>query len=90
MNNEITRAVKAKRHGHEGLMPVNKHSCPYNGTAMCVSASGGSYCGGYGGDTPIKGTKMHTVRCLEENNADFILHRWLKPAQRLVDPLLVR
>lgn len=77
MKNDVTRPVKAKRYGSEGLLPVDRQSCPYRGSASCVSASGGSYCGGYGGDTPIKGTRMYAVRCLEENNADFILSRWL-------------
>ena len=83
MKNEITRSVKAKRYGNEGLMPADKHSCPYRGAASCVSASGGSYCGGYGGDAPIRGTQLHSVRCLEENSADFALCRWLKMPQPL-------
>lgn len=90
MKSEIARPVKARRYGNEGLMPVDKYSCPYHGSAACVSASGGSYCGGYGGDAPIKGTQIHAVRCLEENNADFALYRWLKPPRRLADPLLAR
>ena len=81
MKNEITRPVKAKRSGNEGLMPVDRHSCPYRGAVSCVSASGGSYCGGYGGDAPIRSTQLHSVRCLEENNADFALYRWLKIPQ---------
>ncbi len=83
MKNEIARSVKAKRYGNEGLTPADKHSCPYRGAASCVSASGGSYCGGYGGDAPIRGTQLHSVRCLEENNADFALCRWLKMPQPL-------
>ena len=83
MNNEIARSVKAKRYGNEGLMPADKHSCPYRGAASCVSASGGNYCGGYGGDAPIRGTQLHSVRCLAENNADFALCRWLKMPQPL-------
>ncbi|MBK8185482.1 MAG: hypothetical protein IPK63_22325 [Candidatus Competibacteraceae bacterium] len=83
MNNEIARPVKAKRFGSEGLMPANKHNCPYRGTVSCVSASGGSYCGGYGGDAPIRGTQLHAVRCLEEHNADFIPSSWVKPPRRL-------
>ena len=83
MKNEIARSVKAKRYGNEGLTPADKHSCPYRGAASCVSASGGSYCGGYGGDAPIRGTQLHSVRCLEENNADFALCRWLKIPQPL-------
>lgn len=83
MKNEIARSVKAKRYGNEGLTPADKHSCPYRGAASCVSASGGSYCGGYGGDAPIRGTQLHSVRCLEENNADFALCRWLKMPQSL-------
>ena len=83
MKNEIARSVKAKRYGNEGLTPADKHSCPYRGAASCVSASGGSYCGGYGGDAPIRGTPLHSVRCLEENNADFALCRWLKMPQPL-------
>lgn len=83
MQNDITRAVKAKRYGNEGLMPADKHSCPYRGASACVSASGGNYCGGYGGDAPIRGTQLHSVRCLEENNADFALCRWLKMPQPL-------
>ena len=87
MKSEVTRPIKAKRCGSEGLMPVDKHSCPYRGTASCVSAGGGSYCGGYGGDAPIRGTQLYTVRCLEENNADFVLYNWLKMPQRLAYPL---
>lgn len=83
MNNEITRPVKAKRYGSEGLMPVDKYSCPYRGAGSCVSASGGSYCGGYGGDAPIRGTQLHSVRCLEENNADFVMYNWLKMPHRV-------
>ena len=83
MRDEITRPVKAKRYGSEGLMPVDRHSCPYRGSVSCVSASGGSYCGGYGGDAPIKGTRIYAVRCLEESNADFILSRWLKAPRDL-------
>ena len=90
MKSEIARPVKARRYGNEGLMPVDKYSCPYRGTASCVSASGGSYCGGYGGDAPLKGTQIHSVRCLEENNADFMFYRWLKPARRLAYPVLNR
>lgn len=83
MKNDIIRSVKARRFGSEGLTPVNKHNCPYRGTVSCVSASGGSYCGGYGGDAPIRGTQLHAVRCLEEHNADFIPHHWLKMSRRL-------
>lgn len=90
MKSEIARPVKARRYSNEGLMPVDKYSCPYHGTASCVSASGGSYCGGYGGDAPIKGTQIHSVRCLEENNADFVLYRWLKTPRRLAYPVLNR
>ena len=90
MKSEIARPVKARRYGNEGLMPVDKYSCPYRGTASCVSASGGSYCGGYGGDAPLKGTQIHSVRCLEENNTDFVFYRWLKPARRLAYPVLNR
>lgn len=61
MKNEITRPVKAKRYGSEGLIPVDKHSCPYRGATSCVGASGGSYCGGYGGDVPIK--ELSCTRC---------------------------
>jgi hypothetical protein len=87
MKNEIIRPVKARRYGNEGLMPVDRYSCPYRGEASCVSASGGSYCGGYGGDAPVRGTQLHSVRCLEENNADFVLYNWLKVPQRLAYPL---
>ncbi|HCB14638.1 MAG TPA: hypothetical protein DEP36_13880 [Gammaproteobacteria bacterium] len=87
MKHEITRPVKAKRYANEGLMPVDKYSCPYRGETSCVSASGGSYCGGYGGDAPIKGTQLHSVRCLEENNADFAVYHWLKIPRRLAYPL---
>ncbi|MFZ1324902.1 MAG: hypothetical protein WAT67_02555 [Candidatus Contendobacter sp.] len=87
MNYEIARPVKAKRYGSEGLAPVDKHSCPYRGAASCVSASGGSYCGGYGGDLPIKGTPMYSVRCLEENNTDFIPHGWVGLARRVTHPV---
>ena len=83
MKNEITRPVKARRFGSEGLMPVDKYKCPYRGEASCVSASGGSYCGGYGGDMPIRGTQLHTVRCLEEDNAGFVACRWLKAPRHL-------
>ena len=84
MKSEITRPVKARRYGSEGLMPVDKHSCPYRGAASCVSASGGSYCGGYGGDTPIRGTRMHSVRCLEENNTDFVPYGWPGVLRRII------
>jgi len=87
MKNEITRLVKAKRYANEGLMPVDKYSCPYRGETSCVSASGGSYCGGYAGDAPIKGTQLYSVRCLEENNADFVSHPWPKMPRRLTYPL---
>jgi hypothetical protein len=83
MKSEITRPVKARRFGSEGLMSVDKHNCPYRGTTPCVSASGGSYCGGYGGDVPIRGTQLYSVRCLEEHNADFVLYNWLKLPRRL-------
>lgn len=83
MKNDATQAIKARRFGSEGLMPVDKYHCPYRGTASCVSASGGSYCGGYGGDTPIKGTHLYAVRCLEEQNADFIPHSWMRSLHRL-------
>lgn len=83
MKNEINRPVKAKRYGNEGLIPVDKYSCPYRGATSCVSASGGSYCGGYGGDAPIRNTQLHSVRCLEDHNADFALSRWLKIPQPL-------
>lgn len=88
MKKEITRPVKAKRYGSEGLMPVDRHSCPYRGATSCVSASGGSYCGGYGGDAPIKGTQLHSVRCLEENNTDFIPYGWPSVPRRMTHPLL--
>ncbi|HNW78106.1 MAG TPA: hypothetical protein PLE42_01895 [Candidatus Competibacteraceae bacterium] len=55
-----------------------------------MSAGGGSYCGGYGGDAPIRGTQLYTVRCLEENNADFVLYDWLKVPRRLAQPLQYR
>jgi hypothetical protein len=84
MKSEITRPVKARRYGSEGLIPVDKHSCPYRGTASCVSASGGSYCGGYGGDAPIKGTQMHSVRCLEEHNTDFVPFGWPVLPRRMI------
>jgi hypothetical protein len=84
MKSEITRPVKARRYGSEGLMPVDKHSCPYRGTASCVSASGGSYCGGYGGDAPIKGTQMHSVRCLEEHDTDFVPFGWPVLPRRMI------
>lgn len=87
MKSDMTRPVKAKRYGSEGLMPVDKHSCPYRGATSCVSASGGSYCGGYGGDAPIKGTQLHSVRCLEENNTDFIPYGWLGAPRRMMHPL---
>ena len=87
MKSEITRPVKARRYGNEGLMPVDRYSCPYRGTASCVSASGGSYCGGYGGDVPIRGKQLHSVRCLEENNADFVLYGWLKVPYRPAYPM---
>lgn len=83
MKSEITQPVKARRFGSEGLMPVDKYHCPYRGTRACVSASGGSYCGGYGGDAPIRGTQLHAVRCLEERNADFIPYDWVKLSRRL-------
>lgn len=84
MKSEITRPVKARRYGSEGLMPVDKHSCPYRGAASCVSASGGSYCGGYGGDAPIKGTQMYSVRCLEENSTDFVPYGWPGMLRRMI------
>lgn len=84
MKPEIVRSVKAKRYGSEGLAPVDKYSCPYRGAASCVSASGGSYCGGYGGDWPIKHTRLHAVRCLEENNTDFLPGGWLGARRRAV------
>ena len=84
MKHEMTHSVKAKRYGSEGLMPVDKYSCPYRGAASCVSASGGSYCGGYGGDWPIKHTQMYAVRCLEENNTDFLPRGWLGAHRRMV------
>lgn len=85
MKSEITRPVKARRHGSEGLIPVDRQSCPYRGAASCVSASGGSYCGGYGGDAPVKGTQMHAVRCLEENNTtDFVPYGWLGLSRRMI------
>jgi hypothetical protein len=84
MKNEITRPVKARRYGSEGLTPVDKHSCPYRGAASCVSASGGSYCGGYGGDAPIRGTQMHSVRCLEENSTDFVPYGWPGMLRRMI------
>lgn len=90
MKSDITRQVKAKRSGSEGLIPVDKHSCPYRGEASCVSPSGGSYCGGYGGDVPIKGTQLHAVRCLEENNADFVLYTWMKLPRRPAYPVRQR
>lgn len=87
MRNAVTRPVKARRYGSEGLMPVDKYNCPYRGTAACVSASGGGYCGGYGGDIPIKGTQLFSVKCLEENNADFVLRGALRASRHLVYPL---
>jgi hypothetical protein len=90
MKNEITRPVKARRQGNEGLIPVDKYSCPYRGATSCVSASGGSYCGGYGGDAPIKGTQLHLVRCLEENSADFIPQGWPIVPRRMAHPLSQR
>ena len=90
MKNDITRPVKAKRYGSEGWMPADKHSCPYRGTTSCVSASGGSYCGGYGGDAPIKGSQLHSVRCLEENNTDFIPYGWPGVPRRMMHPLQPR
>lgn len=78
MKGEITRPVKARRVGSEGLLPVDKYTCPYRGTIQCVDSGGGSYCSGYGGDMPIRGTQLYTVRCLEEHNADFAPSHWLK------------
>jgi len=86
MKNDITRSVKARRFGSEGLMPVDKYHCPYRGTVSCVSASGGSYCGGYGGDAPIKGTQLYAIRCLEEHNVDFMPYHWVKSLRRLAYP----
>lgn len=79
MKGEITRPVKARRVGSEGLIPVDKYTCPYRGTLQCVNSSGGSYCSGYGGDAPMKGTQLYSVRCLEEHNADFVAPHWAKP-----------
>jgi len=82
MKSEIARPVKARRVGSEGLMPIEKFACPYRGTVFCISPGGGSYCGGYGGDAPIRGTQLHSVRCLEEHNADFVLQNWSKLPRR--------
>ena len=76
MKNEITRSVKAKRYGNEGLTPADKHSCPYRGAASCVSASGGSYCGGYGGDAPVSYTHLDVYKRQGLMNCRTLLRPW--------------
>lgn len=90
MKGDMTRQVKTRRSGSEGLIPVDKHSCPYYGEASCVSPGGGHYCGGYGGDAPIRGTQFYAVYCLEEKNADFLPYNWVKPSYRPVNSIRYR
>ncbi len=86
MNSQVIRLVKTRRFGSEGLIPVDKYSCPHRGKVSCVSSSGGSYCSGYGGDSPLRGTRLYSVRCLEEDNADFILQSWIKQRRHSATP----
>jgi hypothetical protein len=58
-----TREVLAKRYG-EGWMPVHPRSCPYRGEIACVSRSGDSLCGGFGGgDDAEESDETTTVMC---------------------------
>ena len=38
----------------------------------------------------VRGTQLHTVRCLEENNADFLLYNWMKLPRRPAYPIRQR
>jgi len=48
------RKVKVHAYGNDGLMPVNVEDCIHGNEGSCISSSGNSMCGGYGGHYMIK------------------------------------
>lgn len=64
------RIVEVRRYGNEGLMPVYRASCPFNGDVGCHSSSGSSMCGGFHGraffvEQEEYPTDQIFIRCIE-------------------------
>lgn len=55
------RLVAVTAYGSEGCMPLHRDDCPLEGAVSCVSASGGSICGGFYGHAGA-----HVIRCQEK------------------------
>lgn len=53
--------ASGETNGSEGCMPLHRDDCPLEGAVSCVSASGGSICGGFYGHAGA-----HVIRCQEK------------------------
>ena len=51
---EPRKRVRIQPWGNDGYMPANPADCPYGGGICCVSSSGSSLCGSYGGPAGVE------------------------------------
>jgi len=54
-NGQVCKLVNIKPYGDFGSRPIDEMECPLNYESSCESASGGSACGRFFGETIVDG-----------------------------------